>query len=348
MATSPLDVDPPLSLEPIVGWRVWGLDRVAGALTLRSVTRPDHWPARDVMVATCLRHRGWTVPDEHCTCGLYAAASPERLVPSGVLGMEGSVVGTVSMWGRVIEHTFGARSRFAYPARLRLVCGPCLAIGAGAVTPVRVLGEDGSLKAVCQAHWSGPTARADPAAEVQAELLSTYGVELLPIEQLSGGLRTRPARITRLSVPAATPTMTSRVNAWRILIGMYFVARVIGTLIQPAPDASAAQTDVTSPPVALVSPSRSATGVTSAWFPRPVTGGGGSRSGYRGCPRPLRPAQPQPGALRDCPGASYDGIWLRRIATRGSREVPSTWPASVHVRTRQGMGEIGYPEGGTG
>jgi hypothetical protein len=260
MANSPLDVDPPLSLEPVVGWRVWGLDRVDGALSLRSVTRPVYWSPKDAMVATCVLHRAWTVPDEHCTCGLYAAASPEHLARSGVLRIESSVVGAISMWGRVIEHTFGARSRFAYPARLRLVCGPCLAVGAGAVTPVRVLGEHGSLKAVCQAHWSGPTARADPAADVEAELLSTYGVELLPIEQLSGGLRIRPVRTTRPSVPAATQTTTSRFDVGRLLIGLYFVARVIGALLQPASDASAAQPDVTSSPPALESSSRSMTG----------------------------------------------------------------------------------------
>ncbi len=260
MANSPLDVDPPLSLEPVVGWRVWGLDRVGGALTLRSVTRPDHWPAKDVMVATCIQHRAWTVPDEHCTCGLYAAASPDYLAKSGVTRIGSSVVGTASMWGRVIEHTRGARSRFAYPARLRLVCGLCLRVGAGAVTPVRVLGDHGSLKAVCRTHWSGPTAHADPAADVEAELLSTYGVELLPIEQLSGGLRARPVRIARPSVPAPKPIEARRVQVERILIGMYFVSLVVSTLMQPAVDASVVQTDVTSSPPAVVSPARSSQG----------------------------------------------------------------------------------------
>ena len=141
MTNPPVDVDPPLSLEPVVGWRTWGLDRAGGALTLRSVTRPDHWPAREAMVARCLQHRAGTVPEWYCTCGLYAVTSPEHLVRSGVLAIESGVVGTVSMWGRLIEHPFGARSRFAYPARLRLVCGRCLALGAGAVTPVMVLGE---------------------------------------------------------------------------------------------------------------------------------------------------------------------------------------------------------------
>ena len=86
MTNPPVDVDPPLSLEPVVGWRAWGLDRVGGELSLRSVTRPDHWPAREAMVARCLQHRAGTVPDWHCTCGLYAVASPEHLARSGVLG----------------------------------------------------------------------------------------------------------------------------------------------------------------------------------------------------------------------------------------------------------------------
>ena len=272
MTNPPVDVDPPLSIEPIVGWRAWPLDRVGGELSLRSVTRPDHWPAREAMVARCLQHRG-TAPDWHCTCGLYATASPEQLAMSGVLGEGIGVVGTVAMWGRIIEYTLGTRSRFAYPARLRLVCGRCLALGAGAVTPVRVLGEHGSLTAVCEAHWSGPAARADPAADLEAELLSTYGVELLPIEQLSGGLRAWPIRISRRRVPVVTPATiprrrvpvvtpatTERSNAWWIVAGVYFVTRFIGTLQQQtAADASSARPDVTSSPSALGSSSTSIT-----------------------------------------------------------------------------------------
>ena len=119
-----------------------------------------------------------------------------------------------------------------------------------------VLGDHGWLMAVCRTHWSGPTARADPAAEVEAELLSTYGVELLPIEQLSGGLRARPVRITRPSAPAATSIETRRVQVGRLMIGLVFV-QAISALMQPALDASVVQTDVTSSPPALVSPSRS-------------------------------------------------------------------------------------------
>ena len=41
MATSPQPADPPLSLEPVVGWRAWRLRRVGGVLTLVSLTRDD-------------------------------------------------------------------------------------------------------------------------------------------------------------------------------------------------------------------------------------------------------------------------------------------------------------------
>lgn len=176
--TSPLAADPPLSLEPVVGWRVWALERIDGTLRLRSVTRSDHWPANEAMEAKCDRHQGSTSPSDHCSCGLYAAASPEDLARSGVFNNATVVIGAIAMWGTVIEHTRGARSRFAYPARLRLACGPCLAGGSGAVEPVSVIGMSGSLMVVCRRHGFGGRAPTRPAAEVQAELLSAYGVEL--------------------------------------------------------------------------------------------------------------------------------------------------------------------------
>ena len=72
-----------------------------------------------------------------------------------------------------------------------------------------------------------------------------------------GGLRARPVRIARPSAPAATSIETRRVQVWRLTVGLYFVARVISTLMHPAADASASQTDVTSSPPAVVSPARS-------------------------------------------------------------------------------------------
>ena len=155
MATSPQPADPPLSLEPVVGWRAWRLRRVGGVLTLVSLTRDDRWAPNDAMEATCPRHRDG--PTEGCSCGLYAASSPRNLAHSGVLGMDICVVGAIAMWGTVVEHARGARSQYAYPARLRLVCGRCLQAGAGAVDPTGVLETGGASTALCAEHGRGTT-----------------------------------------------------------------------------------------------------------------------------------------------------------------------------------------------
>ena len=143
-----------------------GAGRRLACVGSRSRRRCTHAPIRDSTrpLASEGRHGGDVCPTSrvdrprrHCTCGLYAAASQDYLARSGVTRIGSSVVGTVSMWGRVIEHTRGARSRFAYPARLRLVCEPCLALGAGAVTPVRVLGDHGRSRP--SAGSTGPVQR---------------------------------------------------------------------------------------------------------------------------------------------------------------------------------------------
>jgi hypothetical protein len=103
-----------------------------------------------------------------------------------------SVVGTVSMWGRVIEHDRGWRAGSAYPARLTLVCGQCLREGAGrgkASLVVRKAGADiaaSAMLAMCTDHVS-QVARAGArtlthADEMQAALLDRYAVDPMPFE----------------------------------------------------------------------------------------------------------------------------------------------------------------------
>jgi EAL domain-containing protein (putative c-di-GMP-specific phosphodiesterase class I) len=192
--TASLPVEVPLSLEPVLGWRVWQLDDDHGIPTLISLTRPDLWPPGEPFRATCEIgvHRG-RVPEESCSCGVYAASSPEALAGAVALNRVVAVVGAIAMWGTVIEHERGARSEFAYPARLRLVCGLCLGEGRGAVEPVAVFASGTLLAPMCKRHAarrSGPTR---PASEVQAALLSSYAVDLMPIERVSTTLKTPPS-----------------------------------------------------------------------------------------------------------------------------------------------------------
>jgi hypothetical protein len=180
----------PLSVEPVLGWRVWRLVRRDDCLTLLAVMRSDEWPAREAARARCHAHPGTPAPSGSCSCGLYAATSPEALAASQVFTDATSVVGAVAMWGTVVEHTRGARAENSYPARLRLVCAPCLAAGRGAIEPTFVVGTT-HLVAVCLRHAFGAPGPRASASAVQAELLSTYAVDLLPLERVSASLKVR-------------------------------------------------------------------------------------------------------------------------------------------------------------
>ena len=191
MVSSPARSDPPLSIEPVIAWRAWRLEGSDGVPTLMSITRPTAWPHREPMLAECFTHHDGPVRSG-CRCGLYAAGSPERLARAGATRWHPGVVGEVALWGSVVEHAQGARAQFGYPQRVRLVCGLCLSKGRGAVDPSVVIDMYGQLVPVCERHRGRVRGIERPAAMVQADLLSAYGVDLLPLEPLDPGLRYWP------------------------------------------------------------------------------------------------------------------------------------------------------------
>jgi hypothetical protein len=96
------------------------------------------------------------------------------------------------MWGRVIEHARGFRSEFAYPTRLRLICGPCLVAGHGPGIPtgVKETGPDEpqpvALFPPCAEHLEEAPAGASvyDAHEIESSLLDRFAVDLLPFEHV--------------------------------------------------------------------------------------------------------------------------------------------------------------------
>lgn len=99
-----------------------------------------------------------------------------------------AVVGSVALWGTVIEHTRGYRVEFAYPDRIRLVCAGCLYLFRGAAVPDRVVPlEDGRFAPVCAEHQGVVDAAGAPfdVEPLQQELLATYAVPLLRGEAYS-------------------------------------------------------------------------------------------------------------------------------------------------------------------
>lgn len=183
-------VEVPVSIEPVLGWRVWRLDEDGGTFSLASMTRPDRWAPGTPFLGTCEfgKHRD-PAPDESCSCGIYAATSPEELARAAVLSSSVAAVGAIAMWGTVVEHARGARSKFAYPSRLRLVCSTCLGAGRGAVDPTVVVGSGSTLLPLCARHAIGKDGPSRPAGEVQSMVLSKYAVDLMPIDRVSTTLR---------------------------------------------------------------------------------------------------------------------------------------------------------------
>jgi hypothetical protein len=205
----------PLSIEPVLGWRVWHLVRQGGEPRLRAIAHPTTWTPQEATRARCVR-TSHGAPQRYCTCGYYATSSIDALAKAGVFHRGIGVIGAVAMWGTVIEHARGARSEYAYPARLRLVCSQCLQ-GGSIVDPVTVV-EDTWLVPLCDRHSRSVGDRGLPASTVQADLLSAYGVELLPRPKLRG-LRVASRNVT----PA-------NVLKWSFLGIFYLIRFLIGAL----------------------------------------------------------------------------------------------------------------------
>lgn len=153
----------PDAIEPIVAWRFWRVG--SGDRLLRSLTgRHQRWEPGRALEARCrfddVDRSEWRYqvvsgfsPDPHpapaegCTCGLYAARSLEHLRAQPLFGLSRTVVGQVSLWGKVIPGQHGFRAQFAYPTRLSvseaaLGRDPCLLEALAAYhVPVDVVGD---------------------------------------------------------------------------------------------------------------------------------------------------------------------------------------------------------------
>jgi len=186
----------PVVGDPVVGWRMWNLsdDPSEPRLWPAGSGGDLPWPARRPVEARCTIPRWMTKGGPHqppglrCSCGLYAARSFGVFERERPAWLPPTVVGRVSLWGRVVDHEQGWRGRFAYPSRLRLVCAMCAWVEPGPGVPDVVHAFRGRVYALCATHRAGielpggrrtrPTG-ADP-QELQSRLLDAYAVDLQP------------------------------------------------------------------------------------------------------------------------------------------------------------------------
>lgn len=97
-------------------------------------------------------------------------------------------MGTVALWGTIVEHALGYRARLAYPLRLRLVCPICFwQLGVArsrAPVVVAALRRERSMP-LCDDHLGTAFAvglsvqRLTPAGDALDALLDLYGVQEL-------------------------------------------------------------------------------------------------------------------------------------------------------------------------
>jgi hypothetical protein len=178
---------PRASLEPVQAWRCWTLSgsRDGSRMRLTPIAGDGRaWPPGRPASATCVRHRTHEVPQLACTCGLYGVNDPDMLRQS----RDPAVLGSVALWGRVVEHERGFRAELAYPQRLRLLCYLCFSLWgdhapSDCVAVVRHRG--GRMVPLCEPHlelgrrYGYRMRRVLPAGPVESALLSTYAVDPL-------------------------------------------------------------------------------------------------------------------------------------------------------------------------
>jgi hypothetical protein len=260
-----------LALDPVVGYRVWRLAGEGTAIRLAAVTRRTLWPVLEPMRATCPQHPPGEVPGSDCMCGLYAASSLRSLERAGVMQHRTvGVLGAISMWGRVVEHSRGVRSSLAYPARVRLVCGPCLSERRGPVDPVEVVSREGRPVPLCVRHL-GPQERGRPAGDVEAGLLAAYAVDLLPTEAARRGLGHRPIAAAILRRLDAAPRLPERLRtpARAVTIAATALLLTLGAIstVRPRPPevpVDAAATAITPPVPSPVLPASRGAGALAS------------------------------------------------------------------------------------
>jgi len=120
--------------EPVSAWRLWEVELLDEAPRLRSLYRFSFWPVGAPLEARCEAQRlrlprrpRHSAPSETCSCGIYGA--PFELIRKK-LAIDGGlppgclfVMGTVSLWGEVLECERGWRAELAYPSRLFVPLG---------------------------------------------------------------------------------------------------------------------------------------------------------------------------------------------------------------------------------
>jgi len=122
--TNPNPAPPQLPRAPdyvgtLIGWRGWDVNDDCGLVSLGST---NLWEPKRITRARCNRHYSHAAPHRDCACGFWSFKDQRQMtnVLRDYVG-DVKVIGTVEIWGRVIECKNGYRSEYAYPKELWLL-----------------------------------------------------------------------------------------------------------------------------------------------------------------------------------------------------------------------------------
>jgi hypothetical protein len=131
---------------------VWNVVWADGELRLSSLLYRELWTPGSAHPARCRRTLAalpWgrlplhDAPNVECRCGIYAVQTPSAalayLTSEARTGERPPqrVIGTVALWGRIVEADRGWRAEFAYPVTLFVPAGWWRRLAAAALWPYR-------------------------------------------------------------------------------------------------------------------------------------------------------------------------------------------------------------------
>lgn len=143
----------PDRIEVITAWRAWDVTVSDGSWRLEGLGSSAVWPPRKQMDAACRqdsfalmplfasgsRSPRHPAPHWDCSCGVWAFKDLDILTAAVTQYSDIRVLGTVALWGRVIETENGYRAQYAYPSELWLFDNSLEELGLIYDVPVRVV-----------------------------------------------------------------------------------------------------------------------------------------------------------------------------------------------------------------
>ena len=136
-------------VECITGWRAWAVTAINNEFRLKALGQSQIWEPKKQMAAECAKNdypaarfpsAKHPAPQMECACGVWSFKDLDTLTAALERYNDVKVLGTVSLWGRVIETENGWRAQYAYPNELWLFDNSLEELGLIYDVPVRTLG----------------------------------------------------------------------------------------------------------------------------------------------------------------------------------------------------------------